>query len=219
MKIKSLIVMLSVFIIACQSEQKDRQTEIQDLEKAAKENPDNSTIDTLLKSYQTYFINYSADKPQIATYRKNAKSLLNKRLLALRMQIFNDSTGVANYEAATEFINLSERYAALLPEEKETPNWLFQAGELAGSLHQYGKTLALYKKINEEFPAYEKSSQVLFMRAFTLDSELKRLEEAKVLYEDFIKKYPKDDFADDAQFLLDNLGKSEEELIRNFQKK
>jgi len=219
MKIKSLIVMLSVFIIACQSEQKDRQTEIQDLEKAAKENPDNSTIDTLLKSYQTYFINYSADKPQIATYRKNAKSLLNKRLLALRMQIFNDSTGVANYEAATEFINLSERYAALLPEEKETPNWLFQAGELAGSLHQYDKTLALYKKINEEFPAYEKSSQVLFMRAFTLDSELKRLEEAKVLYEDFIKKYPKDDFADDAQFLLDNLGKSEEELIRNFQKK
>lgn len=219
MKIKSLFFTICLFIIACQSDKQKQQTEIQSLENAANESTDAFTLDTLLATYQIYFTTYPDDKAQSNSYKKNAKSLLNKRLSVLKMQLFDDSTGVANYEAATEFINLSERYAALLPEEKEAPNWLFQAGELAGSLHQYDKTLALYKKVNEEFPAYEKSSQVLFMRAFTLDSELKRFEEAKILYEEFIKKYPKDDFADDAQFLLDNLGKSEEELIRAFQKK
>lgn len=219
MKIKSLFFMMCLFVIACQSAQKEQQTEIQTLESDANNDTDASTIDTLLKSYQAYITTYPDDKAQIAIYKKNAKNLLDKRLSTLRTQIFNDSIGTVNYEGATEFIALAERYAVLLPEEKEAPNWLFQAGELAGSLHQYDKTLALYKKVNEEFPNYEKSSQVLFMRAFTLDSELKRLDEAKVLYEAFIKKYPKDDFADDAQFLLDNLGKSEEELIRNFQKK
>jgi TolA-binding protein len=38
-----------------------------------------------------------------------------------------------------------------------------------------------------------------------------------VAYEAFLKKYPNDDFADDAQFLLKNLGKSPEEIIKGFE--
>ena len=35
----------------------------------------------------------------------------------------------------------------------------------------------------------------------------------------FCKQYPNDDFADDAQVLLDNLGKKDEEIIDNLTKK
>lgn len=219
MKINYLFYLCCFLLFACKNEKQEQQAQIQALETAAQNNPDAVTLDTLLQAYQTYVSAHSDDKAQISRYLDNAKDLLDKRLTALRGQIFNEATGVINQQYADEFIRLAEQYGNLLPNDKQTPAWLFQAGEMAGALHRYEQTLALYERINKDFPNYEKASQVLFMRAFTLDSELNRLEEAKVLYEEFLQKYPKDDFADDAQFLLNNLGKSEEELIRAFQQK
>lgn len=219
MKINYLLFISCLFLFACKNEKQEQQASIQALETAAQDNADGSTLDTLLHAYQNYFTIHSNDKTLISKYKNNAKDLLTKRLTALRGQIFNQASGVINQQYADEFIRLSNQYARLLPTDKQTPDWLFQAGEMAGSLHRYDQTLELYEKINKDFPNYEKASQVLFMRAFTLDSELKQLDEAKALYEEFLQKYPKDDFADDAQFLLNNLGKSEDELIRSFQAK
>lgn len=219
MKIIYILLILSSLLIACQSDKKELQTEIQQLETSVGATSNGSGLDTLLVAYQTYSTTYPTDKEQITKYLNNAKSLSEQRLAALRSTTFNEATGVVNAEAVQEFIRLSERYAALLPDDPQTPEVLFQAGEVAGSVHQYEKTLALYKAITDKYPNYAKASQALFMRAFTLDSELKRIEEARPLYEEFLQKYPKDEFADDAQFLLNNLGKSEEEIIRDFQAK
>lgn len=219
MKTNYLFLLIVFVVIACQSEKNQHQVDIQQLEAAVDTQTNGAELDSLLGAYQSYIATYPNDKEQISKYLSNAQSLLEKRLTELRQTTFNETTGVVNQEAVNEFIGLTERYAALLPEAKQTPDWLFQAGEVSGSVHQYDKTLALYQTINEKYPNYEKASQALFMRAFTLDSELKRIEEARPLYEEFLQKYPKDEFADDAQFLLNNLGKSEEEIIRAFQKK
>lgn len=219
MKISYLLGIACLLLFSCQSRNKQQQAEIKRLEATVAATPKDGPLDSLLLAYQTYITTYPNDKEQISSYLKNAQSLLDKRMTALRQETFDETTGVVNQEAAQEFIQLAERYAALLPDDKRTPEVLFQAGEVAGSVHQYDKTLALYQTINEKYPNYEKAPQALFMRAFTLDSELKRIEEARPLYEAFLQKYPKDDFADDAQFLLDNLGKSEEEIIRAFQEK
>jgi TolA-binding protein len=45
------------------------------------------------------------------------------------------------------------------------------------------------------------------------------LDKAKAVYEEFLRKYPEDEFAGSAQFLLDNLGKSDDELLEALQKK
>jgi hypothetical protein len=46
------------------------------------------------------------------------------------------------------------------------------------------------------------------------------LPKAKETYEDFLKKFPDDkDYADDATMALKNLGKSPEDLIKEFEKK
>ncbi|MFN7117252.1 MAG: tetratricopeptide repeat protein [Saprospiraceae bacterium] len=215
------VLLLPIFIIfsACKSEKQAAQVDIQQLEAAVNAAPDQAPLDSLLLAYQHYISTYPNDNEQITNYRNNAQNLLEKRLAYLKKITFNESTGVLDQQAVREFIQLAEYYAVILPEAKQTPDWLYQAAELAGSLHEYGKTLTLFQMVNERYPKYEKASQVLFMRAFTLDSELKRFEEARPLYQEFLQKYPNDDFADDAQFLLDNLGKSEEEIIRAFQEK
>lgn len=181
--------------------------------------PSTVSLDSLLFDYQKYITTFPNDKAQIASYRKNAKSILDERLEELRKTTFNETTGVINQAAALELIELAKQYALLLPDDPKAPDWLYQAGEVAGALHDYDTTLTLFQKVNDQYPNYEKASQVLFMRAFTLDNELKRYEEARPLYQEFLQKYPNDEFADDAQFLLENLGKSEEEIIRSFQEK
>ncbi len=141
---------------------------------------------------------------------------LEHRLEMMGNMMFNDSTGRLEYRIANNFIASSELYALLLPGSKEAPAMLYKAAEVARSVRAFDKALGLYEQINQQYPEHEQASRALFMRAFTLDSDLKQLDEARSLYEQFIAEYPEDDFADDAQVLLDNLGKDDEEIIRSF---
>ena len=75
---------------------------------------------------------------------------------------------------------------------------------------------AIYDAIYTQYPQYEKAAQALFLKAFTYDNDLKDKGTAKALYEEFLQKFPNDDFADDTQFLLKNLGKNDEEIIKSF---
>ena len=102
-------------------------------------------------------------------------------------------------------------------DEKTKVDYLLRAGEMAALINQYGKALGYYEQILNEYPNSGKVATALFMKGYTLDDKLKKLDEAKVIYEEFLQKYPEDEFADDTKFLLDNLGKSEEEIIKQFE--
>lgn len=143
----------------------------------------------------------------------------DERLQQLRGQVFNEMTGRVNAQAAQEFIWSAEVLATFLPKDARAPELLFKAGDVAGAMGDYAQCLQLFERINEQYPAYEKSAQVLFMRAFTLDDRLGQLEAAKALYEAFLEKYPDDELAASARFSLENLGKSEEEIIQEFLRK
>lgn len=146
-----------------------------------------------------------------------ATQSIDQRLELLGRQMFNDSTARIDYRIANDFVNSCELKAMLLPNDPKSPEWLHKAGEAARSIRSYAKALEIYEWISDKFPSYEKAPQALFLRAFTLDNDLKRFDEAKALYEEFLQKYPNDDFADDTQFLLNNLGKNDEEIINSFE--
>jgi tetratricopeptide (TPR) repeat protein len=59
----------------------------------------------------------------------------------------------------------------------------------------------------------------LFLKGYVYENNLGRLDKAKAIYEEFLQKYPDNDFADDAEVSLKYLGKSPEELIEIFQRK
>ena len=141
---------------------------------------------------------------------------IEARIDALALEMFNDSTNRIEYRIANDYINSCELYAMLIPESEKTPTFLHKAGETARSIRTYKKALELYEWIATKYPDFEKAPQALFLRAFTLDNDLKRFDEARVLYEEFLQKYPNDDFADDTKFLLENLGKDDEEIINSF---
>lgn len=122
-------------------------------------------------------------------------------------------------EKMIELQNAFTLYADAFPMDSLSAAYLAKASETARVLRQFDKALELCDKIVKAYPNSKEEANALFMKAFTLDNDLKRLDEAKLAYEAFLKKYPNDDFADDAQFLLNNLGKSPEEIIKGFEQK
>jgi TolA-binding protein len=79
--------------------------------------------------------------------------------------------------------------------------------------------MSLYDWIIQYYPKSDKTASVLFLKGFILDSELSRKEEAKKVYNNFLEKYPGDSLANDVKFLLDNLGKSDQEIIKGLENK
>ena len=110
-------------------------------------------------------------------------------------------------------------YAAAFPTDSISVKYLSKAGETARLLRQFDKAFEIFDKIEKNYPQSKAAASAMFMKAFTLDNDLKKYDEAKLAYEAFLKKFPNDEFADDAQFLLKNLGKSPEEIIKGFEQK
>ncbi|MEZ5044379.1 MAG: tetratricopeptide repeat protein [Saprospiraceae bacterium] len=140
------------------------------------------------------------------------------RIDTLAKGIFDINSGRVNRRTANNFIESCDLYSIILPEDSQSPAFLHKAGEAARATRAFNAALEIYERLYQRYPTYEKAPQALFLMAFTLDNDLKKYEEARALYETFLEKYPNDDFADDTKFLLQNLGKSDEEIIQSFEK-
>jgi len=59
---------------------------------------------------------------------------------------------------------------------------------------------------------------VLFLKGFILSDELKKYDEAKKIFNEFLEKYPDSELADDVQSLLKYMGKSDKEILEMMEK-
>jgi tetratricopeptide (TPR) repeat protein len=138
------------------------------------------------------------------------------RMEALLKEAVADPRNIDAEKAAT-YVAEAERYADVRAGDTSAVYYLFKAAEVATVQRQYAKAIALYGRIEGEFSSHPRAPQALFMQAFTYDENLGQIETAREKYEEFIAKYPQDDFADDAQIMLDNLGKSDAEILRELE--
>ena len=110
-------------------------------------------------------------------------------------------------------------YAGFFPDDSLTPDYLFKAGEIATATQQYPQALIYYKQITDKYPTYKHVQESLYLQGFLLDNCLNDDAKAKIIYEEVIAKYPKSSLTDDAKAAINNLGKTDEELIKEFKKK
>ena len=136
-------------------------------------------------------------------------------IMKLGEEIFTnpDATGL-NREASTKYIDACQAHALAYPNSASSPEYLYKSAEVAKSIRSIQKALSLYDWILEEYPNYEKTPTSLFIKGFIIENELKNNDMAESVYKDFLAKYPSHDLNDDVQFLLDNLGKSDEEIAK-----
>lgn len=128
------------------------------------------------------------------------------------LTMFNDTTFRLDELDAVLYIEICQDLVMANPWLPNAPEYLHHAAETARTLRSVYKAIELYDWIIDKYPTSKRAATSLFLKAFTLDNDLHQYEEAGEYYKVFLERYPNDEFTESAQFLLDNLGKSEEEL-------
>jgi len=132
-------------------------------------------------------------------------------------QAFSE-TGLVNAEFVDDLIREYENFAEEFPQDSLAPDYLFKAADVAMNTNRSNKAIGLYNKVIKDYGDYKKAPEALFLKGYVYENNLGRLDVAKAIYEEFLEKYPDNEFADDAEVSLKYLGKSPEELIEIFQK-
>lgn len=139
-------------------------------------------------------------------------------LVNLAKSIFPDTLNSYDKDKAFNYVDACEAYALVLPNSDKAPEFLFSAAQTSKLLQTYDKCISLFDWIIEKYPTHSKAENSSFMKGFLFDNDLKDTATARKFYLEFIDKYPKSEFVDDAQMLIKNLGKSEEEILKELQK-
>lgn len=112
-----------------------------------------------------------------------------------------------------------DQFAANFPENEQAAVFLFRAGDLCSGMNKSNQAISFFEKVYREHKDYEKAGDALFLIAFVQENQLKNLGSAEENYNKFIKEYPEHDLVSTAEFSIANLGKTPEDLIKEFERK
>ncbi len=147
------------------------------------------------------------------------KNKLLVEIQQIEKKIYADTVMDLDVGAANNAILLYSRFATQNPDDTASAEYLFRAAEICKSLGKGRLSLTYYEKIENDYPDFPKVAVCIFMQGFVNENLLLDIEKAKYHYERFIEKYPNHALAKDTKVMIQNLGKSPEELIKSFQEK
>lgn len=128
------------------------------------------------------------------------------------VNLVNDSSSPSNLKL---LISHAIAYAKALSGNERAGYFLYAAAErLRGAGDIYG-ALILYDMVHTSFRDSPYGPLSVFISGFLSDTSLKDPVTAETFYTEFIKNYPDHHLADDAKFLLENINKKDEEIIRD----
>jgi len=153
----------------------------------------------------------------ISSCKPNAKQEKISRINELEKLLFETKKGVVDKNEASNMILAYTQYADAYPEDSISAEYLFKAADVSINTFHSIETIELFDRIINNYPHYRKTPQALFLKAFAYENYIGQLDSARAIYQLFLEKYPHHDFYNDAQISLDNLGKTPEEIIKEFQ--
>ena len=143
---------------------------------------------------------------------------VDKQILEKEAILFDGSMQF-NAVAAEELVKLYLIRVDSMPKDTLTADYLYKAADVSINLTNHSRTLILLNRFQNEFPKHEKVAMCLFLKGFVYENQMNDTAQARKVYEEFIYRFPQNDFVEDARIAVRNLGKSPEELIREFEGK
>lgn len=110
-------------------------------------------------------------------------------------------------------------YAMFFPNDSLAPDYLFKAGQIATAAKKYKQALVFYQTITNKYTDFKYAGESLYLQGFLLDNFMNDDAGAKLIYEEIITKYPSTTIAKDSKAAIDNLGKTDEQIIEEYKKK
>ena len=158
----------------------------------------------------------STDTRKEPAKKELTKSELLTKIHANEQKLYGDSAAVLDKKSAIITVRDYQSFATRFPKDSLAAEYLFKASDLLMNMGRPQQTVFTFNEIIQKHPDFNKMPTCYFLRAFVYDDQLKDYKAAEKYYKEFLEKYPDSDFADDTQMLLKNLGKTPEELIKEF---
>lgn len=142
----------------------------------------------------------------------NDKQSKIDKIKELESIVNSKSDTTYNVAKALELSDAYIDFAKAYPNDTNAVLCYFKAASILMNAGNPNRAVEIFDKIISDYPDFERLPECMFLKAFTYDNFLKNLKKAEEGYKEFIQKYPANEFADDAQSLLDILGKTPEQL-------
>ena len=148
----------------------------------------------------------------------NKKDKAAQNIKQMEEVLLKDSTGL-DLKKAKEITEAYIAFADEYPKDTLAPVFLFKAADISMNISKPEQAVNLFNRVLKDYPDFRRAPDCIFMKAFLYENIMKNLKKAEEFYKEFIQKYPSHDLADDAQMSIDNLGKTPEQLIAEFEAK
>ncbi|MCK9219617.1 MAG: tetratricopeptide repeat protein [Bacteroidales bacterium] len=140
-----------------------------------------------------------------------------QQIRGLENRLFSPEVVSFDKTKADSLLVLYEDFIKDHPKDSLAPGFLFKAANINMNAGKGTKAIALFDQYLKNYPDQPKASLCLFFKAFVYENLLDNLDNARETYLLFIEKYPNDDFTDDAKLALQNLGKTPDQMVREFE--
>jgi len=135
----------------------------------------------------------------------------------LEARLLSDSTKakdeVAAYNLQVAYTDFQESF----PDDELAPEYLFKAANLGINMGWGEPSIKILEKFIDLFPNHQRAPEALFYEAYVYDNIENNDVKAGEIYRDFLVKYPNHAFAPSADASIKALGKSDEDLIKEFE--
>lgn len=143
---------------------------------------------------------------------------LQKQIKEMEKELF--ASEVLDVTKAKKMIRLYDTYHKNYPKDWECPDYLFKAGEISENMNQYNRAAQFYKMCCYEYnDNFKYRSLCLFRLANVYDTKLNDYIHAKEVYTQVKEQYPKTQLAKDADAAMRMMGKSDADIVREFERK
>lgn len=157
-------------------------------------------------------------KDSVSEVVEDCPGLLNK---AKKLDSMLLSSEVLDPKLANEAVVLFNGFGSNCANDSLAPEFLMKGGQVAQAIKNYTKAEELYKKCVADFPKYKNRAACLFLLARLYDEEsmLNNETAARIIYSQVVLEYPNSVYASDAKAAVNNIGKTDEQLVKEFLKK
>ncbi len=145
------------------------------------------------------------------------KEELLSQIKDMEKELFSDEK--LDEGKAKKMVLMYDQYYQHYHLASETPDFLYKAGEITENINQPYRAINYYTRCYEEYPTFKLRAECLFRMANLYDFKLSNYIKAKALYEEVKEQYPKTHWATDADAAIKLMSKSDQDMIREFEKK
>jgi len=195
----SLSIILFFLIFSCRNTNNKPKTEEEQLAEVAK----SKTTELPAPPAKTEVLSQTELQEQI---KKTEKDLYSSEVL--------------DVNKAKQMIRLYDTYHKNYYKDNVCPDYLFKAGEISENINQYNRAAEFYRQCCFEYnDNFKLRGECLFRLANVYDYKLNDYIRAKEIYRQVTEQYPKTQLAKDAVAAIKMMGRSDADIIRDFEAK